>query len=473
MPTAKSSARLVPLLLCACLGGCLVGPNYKRPSVVTPPVYKEAEGWTPANPSDAADRQDWWTVFGDPVLNDLEVRVQVSNQTLVADEAAYRVAHALVAQNRAALFPTATLNGSATAMGGGANSSTGGSTVANFSPTVGATWAPDIWGAVRRTIENAKDNAQASYATLVNARLSAQVTLAIDYISLRQLDEEKRIYDATVQAYARTLAITQNKYKVGVAAQSDVLTAQTQLESAQATDTDLGQQRPRLEHAIAVLAGEPPAAMTLAPEPWNLKLPQIPAAVPSVLLQRRPDVAGAERTAAGANALIGQQLAAYYPNITLSGEGGFSASNLGSLFNVSNSFWSVGASAAETVFDAGARRAKVQGARANYDEAVANYRQSVLTAFAQVEDNLAAQQVYAVEEAQDAKAAADALKNVTITLNEYKAGTVDFTTVATAQTTALSAENTLLGVQSSRLATAVNLIEALGGGWNASLLPKD
>jgi NodT family efflux transporter outer membrane factor (OMF) lipoprotein len=467
-PRSTLRPLLVPLVACGALGGCLVGPNYHTPSAPTPPAFKEAEGWTPAQPSDAADRKDWWTVLGDPILDGLEAKVNVSNQTLAADEAAYRIAHATVAQDRAALFPTVALNASATK-----SRSPGGPTTNAYEPSIGASWAPDIWGSVRRQIESAKGAAQASAATLADARLSIQTELAADYIALRQLDEEKRIYDETVAAYRRTLDITRNKYKAGVAAQSDVLTAQSSLLGAQATDTDLIQQRAKLEHAIALLVGEPPAQLTLAPAPWTLKLPEIPTAVPSTLLQRRPDIASAERAAQEAHALIGVRIAAYYPNISLTGDGGFESNQIGNLFKASTGLWSVGASAAETVFDAGSRAAQVRGARAGYDQAVANYRQAVLTAFGQVEDNLAAQRVYGPEEAQ-LKAASDvATRNVTITKNEYQAGTVDFTTVVTAETTALAARNALLTVQANRLTTAVDLIEALGGGWTTAQLPKD
>jgi NodT family efflux transporter outer membrane factor (OMF) lipoprotein len=491
--TQSGSRRLpasrVSVLLCAGLAACMAGPRYIRPSAPTPPAFKEAEGWAPATPSDAADRQDWWTVFGDPALNALEAKVTVSNQTLRADEAAYREAHALVAQDRAALFPTLSLDASATrsysgssgvsqstGAGNGANgtgSFVGSGTRVTYQPSVGASWAPDVWGSVRRTIENARGDAQASAATLANARLSAQTELAVDYIGLRQLDEEKRILDETVAGYARTLAIVQNKYAVGVAAQSDVLSARSQLLSTQAQATDLAQQRARLEHAIAILTGEPPSALTLTPAPWSLALPNLPAAAPSALLQRRPDIAAAERQAAAASALIGVQIAAYYPTISLTGQGGYASSQLGQLFNASSSFWSLGASAAETVFDAGARAAKVRGARAAYDQAVANYRQTVLTAFGQVEDNLAAQRVYGAEEVQLKTASDVAAANERVTRNEYAAGTVDFTTVVTAQAAALTARNALLTVQADRLTTAVNLIEALGGGWTTAALPRD
>jgi NodT family efflux transporter outer membrane factor (OMF) lipoprotein len=474
---------ILPVLLCSALSACLVGPHYHRPAVTTPPAFKEAAGWAPTQPSDAADRKDWWTVFGDPVLDDLEARVNVSNQTLAAAEAAYRQAHALVAQDRAALFPTITLNASDTATKSGSGTAiitngvttgvNGGAVRTTYEPSIGGTWAPDIWGAVRRTIQNAKANAQASAATVANARLSAQTELAADYISLRQLDEEKRILDTTVAAYQHSLDITENKYKVGVAAQSDVLSARGLLLTTRASDTDLTQQRARMEHAIAILTGAPPADVPLSAGPWTLKLPQIPSALPSTVLQRRPDIASAERSASAANALIGVQIAAYYPNITLTGQGGSASSQLSNLFSASNTFWSVGASAAETIFDAGLRAARVRGARAAYDEAVANYRQTVLTAFGQVEDNLAAQRVFGPEEILLKDAADVDAANEKITLNEYKAGTVDYTTVVTAEATALSARNALLTIQANRLVTAVDLIEALGGGWTAADLPKD
>jgi NodT family efflux transporter outer membrane factor (OMF) lipoprotein len=424
-------------------------------------------------------------VFGDPTLNALEARVETSNQTLAAAEAAYRQAHALVAEDQAALWPVITADASANASGGGSNS-TGGTTTPGGTTTgssrgtqtvyrvsLGATWAPDLWGAVRRNIRSAKASAQASAALVANARLSAQTELAADYVSLRELDEEKRDLDGTVTADARTLTITQNKYNAGNAPRSDVLAARSQLESVQAGDTDLIQQRARMEHAIAILTGEPPATLTLPPGPWTLAAPQIPASLPSALLQRRPDIANAERTAAAQSEQIGVAVAAFYPTLNLTGDGGFSASNLAKLFNVSSSFWSVGAQVAETIFQGGARTAKVRQARAAYDQAVANYRQTVLTAFGQVEDNLAAQRVYADEEAQLRRAYADAAANVTITLNEYRAGTVDFTTVDTAQVTALQAQRALVQMQANRVTTAVSLIEALGGGWTTTALPKD
>jgi NodT family efflux transporter outer membrane factor (OMF) lipoprotein len=470
-PRNKMSPRLrvtprtaYSILLCGGLAGCLVGPNYSRPSAPVSPAFKEAAGWAPAQPFDAASRLDWWTAFGDPILDNLEQRVDVSNQTLAAAEAAYRQAHALVAQDRAALFPTVALDGGVTTGGGGANHPSG----TTYSLGLGGTWEPDLWGAVRRNVESAKAGAQSSAALVANARLSAQTELAADYVQLRLFDEEKRIFDATVEAFARTLVITQNKYHAGVAARGDVLSAQSSLDGAKAVDVDLDQQRAKTEHAIAILAGQTPASLTLPPAPWTLTLPQIPAGVPSTLLQRRPDVASAERSAASANALIGVQVAAYYPNLTLTGQGGFQSNELGSLFSASNTLWSVGASVAETIFDAGLRKARVAQARAAYDEAVANYRQTVLTALQQVEDNLAAQRVLGGELMLRHNATVEAAGAEAITLNQYKAGTVDFTAVTLAEQTTLSSRTAEVALESARLTTAVDLIAALGGGWTVA-----
>jgi NodT family efflux transporter outer membrane factor (OMF) lipoprotein len=467
------------------LSGCLVGPNYSKPPVQTPPHFKEAEGWIPAQPADAAPRGDWWAVFNDPVLNDLEKKVVISNQNIAAAEAAYREAHAVVAEDRAQLFPTLTANGAVTHSGSGGGSTVipggggiipgagGGSTSTTYQASGSASWAPDLWGKIRRTIEGAKASAQASAADIANAQLSAQAELATDYVQLRAADELKRLTDVTVEGYRRSLTITQNQYNAGVAAKSDVLTAETQLNNAQAQSADYVRQRQLMEHAIAVLAGEPPADLTIAPAPWNLAPPEAPVSVPSSLLLRRPDIAAAERSAADASALIGVQVAAYYPTLNLTGQYGFTGSNLGGLFNASNSFWSLGASAAETVLDFGARKARVQQARAAYDQAVAQYRQTVLSAFQGVEDELAEVRILAQETPYRASAsqAADAAER--IALNQYRAGTTTYTTVVVAQSTALSARTTLISNQESRVVAALTLIQDLGGGWSTAQLPKD
>ena len=486
MTCTVRTVRLLALASAALASGCMVGPNYARPPVPTPPQFKEAAGWIQAQPADAAPRGDWWTVFNDPVLNDLEQKVVVSNQNLAAAEAAYREAHAVVAQDRAQLFPTLSVNGSVTHSGSGGGSTVipggggiipggggGSSTRTTYQASGQASWAPDLWGKIRRTIQGAKASAQASAADIVNARLTAQAELATDYVQLRADDELKRLTDVTVEGYRRSLQITQNQYNAGVTAKSDVLTAQTQLENAQAQSADYVRQRQLMEHAIAVLAGEPPADLTIAPAPWTLTPPDVPVSVPSTLLLRRPDIAASERSAANASAQIGVAVAAYYPTLSLTGQYGFNGSNLTSLFSASNNVWSLGASAAETVLDFGSRQAKVRQARAAYDQAVAQYRQTVLTAFQGVEDELAAERILAQETPfrSEASQAADAAER--IALNQYRAGTTTYTTVVVAQSTALSARTTLISNQENRIVAALTLIQDLGGGWSSSELPKD
>ena len=463
---------LVPLLLAAsALSACAVGPNYHRPDVTTPPAFKEAAGWTPAVPADGLDRGDWWTLFGDATLNDLEQRVEVNNQNLKAAAAAYDEARALVAEDRATLFPSLDLTGAGTrSHTNGGGSGAGASTNSNYQAALGASWAPDIWGKIRRTLEGAKANAQASEADLANARLSAQSELAADYVQLRLADADKDLLQRTVEAYARSLKIAENQYAQGVAAQSDVLQAQTQLTGAQSSLVGVETSRDQAEHAIAVLVGVAPADLTLAPQPdWAPQPPPTPQVVPSTLLQRRPDVAAAERNAAAASAQIGVQTAGYFPDLTLSGSYGFGASALGSLFKSSNALWSYGGNAAETVFNAGATTAAVRGAKATYQENVATYRQTVLTAFQQVEDALAAARVLQNQEVYQRESSDYADKAAQILLNEYQAGTVAYTAVVTAQATALQARQALLTIQGQRITNSITLIEALGGGWSGAL----
>lgn len=486
-PSSSARRLTVGLLLASVsLGGCLVGPNYSRPPVETPPTFKEAEGWAPAKPADDIDKGAWWSVFDDPVLDGLERKVEVSNQNLAAAEAAYRAAHAIVAEDRAQLFPTVGLTGSANASGSGGGGGTtitnsgGGSTTTtsrsggnsrSFQVGGDASWAPDLWGKIRRTIEGAHATAQASAADVANARLTAQATLATTYFSLRQTDADKALFEETVAAYAKALTVTQNKYNAGVAARSDVLTAQTQLTNAKASLVDLDRQRTQDEHAIAVLTGQPPADLTIAPiANWTPGPPTTPTLVPSTILQRRPDVAAAERSAKAANAQVGIAVAAYFPTLNLTGSGGVESSAVQTLFRASSTFWSVGADVSETILDFGARHAAVQQAKAQYDQAVAQYRQTVLTAFQNVEDALAAARVLQDEQTLRAEAAAQAVQNVEITTNEYKAGTVDYTTVASAQATALNARQALIDIQATRMSEAVDLIQALGGGWSADEL---
>ncbi|HWF77114.1 MAG TPA: efflux transporter outer membrane subunit [Caulobacteraceae bacterium] len=478
----KHPTRLLPMLLAtAALCACEVGPNYQRPAAPTPQAFKEVQGWTPANPqADAATRADWWTIFDDPVLNGLEEKVATNNFSLAADLAAYEQARALVGEQRAALFPT--VNGTATAQvsqqaANGGSLSAGGTVipggrgvVQNYSLQLGGTWEPDLWGRVRRSIENARGTAQATYADLINAKLSAQLELAADYISLRALDEQKRFDDDTVKAYAESLKVTQNKYDAGVAALSDVDTAATLLHNVRAADTALGQQRAQMEHAIAVLIGVPPSEFSIAPGPWNLKPLDVPPGVPSTLLERRPDVAGAERRAAAASAEIGVATAGYFPNVTLTGTGGTEALKIASLFSPQSFFWNLGLNAAQTLFNGGLTHAQVQAARSGYDQAVATYRQTVLTAFQQVEDNLAAQRVLAAEQPDLQASVTHSDQAARILTNQYNAGTIDYTAVVVAEIAAYNAHNAELQLEASRLTTTVDLIVALGGGWNEAQL---
>jgi NodT family efflux transporter outer membrane factor (OMF) lipoprotein len=472
----RNSLCLSVLIPALALTACAVGPNYVRPTAPTPPAFKEAAGWTPARPADGVDRGDWWSMFEDPLLDALERKVSVSNQTLIADEAAYREARALVSQQRATLFPTINLTGSATrSQHGGSGAQTtssgqvvsGGGAINDFQVGLGASWAPDIWGQIRRTIEGAKAQAQVSDATLANARLTFQSELAADYVQLRIADAQKALLRRTAEGYATSLRITQNQYAAGTAARSDVAQAQTTLTNAQAALVDLESQRAADEHAIAMLTGQAPADLTIAPDPsWAPKVPLTPVALPSTILQRRPDVAAAERNAAAANAQIGVQVAGYFPLLTLSGSDGFANTMIASLFKSSSNQWSIGANVSQTVFNAGATHFKIKQARAAYDQAVAQYRQSVLTAFQQVEDDLAAAHVLQDELPLRAQASQSADLAEQIALNQYRAGTVAYTSVVVAQATALSARETLLTLQGQRMTTAISLVEALGGGWS-------
>jgi NodT family efflux transporter outer membrane factor (OMF) lipoprotein len=477
---------IAALMTSAALAGCAVGPNYARPSAPLSPTFKEAAGWSPAAPADTLDRGDWWTLFNDPALNALAAKVQVNNQNIVAAEAAYRQARATVSEQRASLFPTVNLTGSGTRSGSGGGGGTlivnpdgstsggsgGGGARSTYRASLGGTWEPDVWGRIRRTIEGAKANAQASAADLAAARLSAQGELATDYFGLRAVDAEIALDKATVEAYQRSLTIAQNRYNAGVTVKSDVFQAQTQLANTQADLAGLEQQRANFEHAIAVLIGEAPGNFNLAAAPWTETVPAIPPAVPSTILQRRPDIAGAERRVQAANAQIGVQTAAYFPSLSLTGSYGFAASELGSLFNSANSLWSYGASVAETIFDAGARHARVNEAKAAHDEAVARYRETVLEALQDVENQLAATRVLAEQSElrRQASVAADAAE--VIVENQYKSGQVPYTDVVTAQAQAFSARRAVAQTAAQRQTTAVALIQSLGGGWKVDADPK-
>jgi NodT family efflux transporter outer membrane factor (OMF) lipoprotein len=450
---------------------CSVGPDYQRPPATVPAAYKESDGWKIARPADGIDRGAWWSIYKDPILDGLERQIDISNQTLKASEAAYRQAVAVVEEGRSGYLPTLTLSPGAQltkSAGGGPNASSHG----DYSAQAELDWDLDIWGRIRRTVESDVASAQASAADLAVARLSAQATLATDYFELRAADETKRLFDATVADYTRSLEIVRNQYAAGVAAKSDVAAAETQLQQAQAQGIDIGVQRAALEHAIALLVGKAPAELSLAPAPFAKEIPIVPTGLPSTLLQRRPDIAEAERRMAAANAQIGVAEAAYYPDITLSAVIGYGSTALGQLFTASSEAWSLGANLAETAFDGGLRRAQVGAARATYDESVADYRQTVLTGFQQVEDQLAALRILEQEAVVQDAAVQSSREEALLALNEYEAGITAYTAVVTAQTAQLANQRTALSLQQNRLTASVALIEALGGGWDDKQLPS-
>ncbi|MGC1173757.1 efflux transporter outer membrane subunit [Polaromonas sp.] len=462
--------------LVAVLAGCAVGPDYQRPTTPEVNSYKEAEGWVPAVPADALERGPWWSLFGDPLLDQLAARVEVSNQNVAVAVAAYNQARALVREQRASLFPTVTLDGGASRSGNGGSStgstsSTSGRTGNNYQLSIGGSWEPDVWGRLGRAVDGAKAGEQASAADLASARLSAQGELATNYFSLRQTDAQKVLLRDTIDGYARALEITQNRYTAGIAAKTDVLQAQTQLANAQADDAGLVRQRAQLEHAIAVLVGEAPGNFSIAPVAWNPSVPEVPPGIPSELLQRRPDIAAAERRVASANEQIGIAKSAYYPSLSLSASAGQSASRVADLFKASSSVWSIGISAAQVLFNAGATGARVEGAEAAHQQAVARYRQAVLAAFQDVEDQLAATRVLLTQQElrRQASQAADQVEQQV--LNRYRSGQVGYTEVISAQATALSARRALVQAMADRQTTAVALIQSLGGGWQVRPTP--
>jgi NodT family efflux transporter outer membrane factor (OMF) lipoprotein len=483
----RSCARLTRsalIAIAALSASCAVGPNYHRPAAPVPQRFKEAEGWKPAEPAAAGSGTQWWSVYGDATLDDLEKQIDVSNQTLKASEAAWRQAVALVSQTRAGLLPTVGVTASGTRSGGpggrtaAATTVTGGTGTAThpvnqFQLAASASWDIDLWGRIRRTLESNVASARATEAQLAAARLSAQATLASDYIELRIADEQQQLLEQTVEAFTRSLQITQNQYRVGVVAKADVITAQTQLGGARSQLIGVGITRATLEHAIAVLIGKAPADFSLPAATLGAGVPVVPAGVPSSLLERRPDVAEAERRMAAANAQIGVAVAAYFPNLTLSGSYGFASNVVAGLIRAPNNFWSFGASATDTLLDFGARPAQVRQARAAYDATVANYRQTVLTAFQQVEDELAALRILEQQHEVQDETVKSANLAVQLALNQYRAGTVAYTSVVTAQTIALNDAQSLLSIRQNRLTASVALIQALGGGWDAASLGQE
>jgi len=517
MQLTRKTLSITSLLL---ISACAVGPDYQRPAMTIPGAFKEAptpqtpqdytytdedidqeplipdsvEAAAPtppldttpaletsavpetakemekAQPKDDVARGQWWEVFGDNDLNGLEIQVAAHNQTVQAAEASFRQARALVGEARAAFFPT--IGADASMSRGKAAQSTTSKVRNNYSGSLDASWVPDFWGRVRREMESSEAIAQASAADLALATLTAQNELAVDYLDLRIADEQKRLLDRTIIAYSKSLEITQNQYNSGIAVSSDVLQAKVQLENAQAQMVDIGVARAQFEHAIAVLVGKTPEEFSIAAIDAVPGLPDIPSGVPSQLLERRPDIAAAERNVISANAQIGVAEAAYFPDITLSAAGGYQSSALSKWFTLPSRFWSIGPSLVETLFDAGLRSAQTEAAIATYDQTVANYRQSVLTAFQEVEDNLAQLRIYAQEAEVLDSAVKDADKTVDIILNQYKSGTVSYLNVVTAQTASLNTQLSALNIRKQRLTAAATLIENLGGGWNVSELDK-
>jgi NodT family efflux transporter outer membrane factor (OMF) lipoprotein len=449
----------------AALCSCAVGPDYHRPAFESTPNYKETADWKPTEPNDILSRGPWWTIYNDDALNSLEDQVNISNETVKAAAAAFEQSRALVAQARAGLWPSIAAFFQATR-----GTQLGQPTSRNsYSAGVSGNWDLDVWGGIRRTVESDRASAQASSAALAAARLSAQAEIALDYFELRAADQNQKLLDDTVEAEVQSLKITESRYKYGVSARADVVSAEAQLLSSQAQQVNAKIQRAVLEHAIAVLIGRQPATFALTPAPIRTDVPTVPAGVPSTLLERRPDVAQAERKMAAANAQIGVAKAAYFPSLTLAAQDEYAGGSIGHLIQASNRIWSFGPELAETLFDAGLRRAQVAQARAAYDASVDNYRQTVLSAFEQVEDDVVTLRVLEQQAGIEDAAVKAAREAEALTLNQYKAGTVPYSSVITAQTTRFAAEETALAVLSSRLQGSVNLIEALGGGWDQSM----
>lgn len=465
------------LFLCLALAGCMVGPDYQKPDAPASPAFKELAGWKIGQPADSAGKGAWWSVYRDPELDRLERMVAVSNQTVKQFEAQYLNAEAQVAFARAGLFPTVGLSGGATRNGSGVGSASfrsgGGSRSATqYSITGSAAWDLDVWGRIRRLVESSTAAAQVSAADLANAQLSAQAALAVDYFDLRAEDALGQLLAETATAYQRALTITENQYRAGTLSSIDYVTALAQLQSVQATAVAVGVQRQQYEHAIALLTGHAPSELTIAPAPLAADVPVLPPGLPSTLLERRPDIAAAERTMQQENALVGVQIAAYYPDISLSALGEYAGYPLGQLISASNQLWSLGAAGTEVLFNGGLRAADVAAARANYDTSVAAYRQTVLTAFQQVEDALSSLRILEQQARAEAIAVNSTRRAVEATLNAYRAGTVVYTSVITEQTQLLSNQQAALAVQQSRLVASVALIEALGGGWTTGDLPQ-
>jgi NodT family efflux transporter outer membrane factor (OMF) lipoprotein len=469
-PNFPAAALLTVLLVSA---GCSVGPHYKRPSAAAPPAFKEqppvnfkeaeAAGWKQSQPGDAYSKGRWWELYNDAALNALEEQVGVSNQNVLEAEAQYRQAKAAVSVARAALLPVVTADPAA-AVGGPGNQK-------SFSLPFNIAWEPDLWGNIRRGVTASAATAQSLAANVGNARLLYQAELAQDYFGLHGNDTEAELLTRTEASYKEYLTLTQNRFSAGIASDLDVAQAETQLYFVQSQLMDLGVERAALEHGIAILTGKAPAELTIPPVTLTAAPPPVPLGVPSELLERRPDIAGAERQVAAANEQIGIAMAAFYPNLSLTGSAGVESSSLAKWFTWPSRFWSVGPQLAQTLFDAGRRRGVVAEQRAAYDATVAGYRETVLTAMQQVEDNLAALRILAEEADKVQQTVQAARRALDISSAQYRSGTAGYLTVITSQATLLSADVTAVTLLTRRLTASVLLIEALGGGWNASQLP--
>jgi len=482
------------LIVATSLAGCTVGPKYHTPTAPTPAAYKEVtpanmkeiDNWKVAQPSDTVIRGKWWEIFNDPELNKLEEQVDASNQSIASSYYSFMAARALVKEVRAQYFPTVTTSPSITKQRqsatlrqfSGSGTGTGSSTTptstafTNYNLPFDASWVPDLWGRVRNTVRSDVYSAQASAADLENVRLTVHAEVASDYFQLRSQDALKQLLDDTVKAFQQSLQLTQVLYETGIDSEESVAQAETQLDSTLATDTNVGIARAQFEHAIAVLLGQPPSTFSLPQEPLKTPPPPIPLSLPSQLLERRPDIAASERLVAQANAQIGIAKAAYYPTVTLTAAGGFESSNAASWFTWPSRFWTIGASAAETIFDAGLRRATVQQFQAQYNETVANYRQTVLTTFQQVEDDLSSLRILSEQIHQQDAAVKAAQHNLDLATDRYKLGIDPYLNVITAQTTLLTNQQTAVNLRGLQMASSVSLVEALGGGWDRSQLPS-
>jgi len=478
--------RAAAALLCGALlfQGCVVGPKYNRPTMQAPGAYKEVtpddlkkmDGWKVAQPQDSALHGKWWETFGNPQLNALEEQVNISNQNVAAVFANFMAARAIVREARAQYFPTLTGGASVIGQHQPSSSSTvaskaSGSTFTAYSIPFDASWTPDLWGRVRNTVRANVANAQASAADLENTRLTAQAELAVDYFQLRGQDALKQLLDATVVAYEESLKLNQALYETGIASDEAVAQAETQLEATRAQDTNLGILRGQYEHAIAVLVGQPASSFSIAVEPLKTPPPAIPFGVPSQLLERRPDIAATERLMAQANAQIGVAKAAFYPTVTLGASAGLQSTTGSQLFSWSSRFWSVGPTISELIYDGGLRRATVEQFRAQYDQTVANYRNTVLTAFQQVEDNLSNLRILSQEIQEQDIAIQSAQRSLKLATDRYRLGIDPYLNVITAQTTLFGNEQTAVNLRVQQIVASVQLIEALGGGWDSSTLP--